>query len=256
MARLSHWDRLGSPQPLQHLVEADRLKPVVRRRITWIDRLRPAGLEPTQVREFYKVILHASIIRTLYFSARCRGWCILARGTRLKLDRRARLNIGRGSRLRIGFALEAAAASCVHVGKGAQLTIRGTVQIFRGTTVLVNDGGRLEIGTRSYINDCATITCFEHVEIGSDCAISWRTNILDANVHELAVSGQPRPRSRPVSIGDAVWIGTGATILPGVAIGDGAVVGAGSVVAHDVPPGSLVAGNPARIIHQRVSWRL
>lgn len=49
----------------------------------------------------------------------------------------------------------------------------------------------------------------------------------------------------PITVGEHVWIGFGAIILPGVSIGDGAIVGAGSVVNHDVPPCSIVAGNPA-----------
>jgi maltose O-acetyltransferase len=54
--------------------------------------------------------------------------------------------------------------------------------------------------------------------------------------------------ARPIRIGDGVWIGGGAIVLPGVAIGDGCVVGAGSIVTRDLPPGSLAVGNPARII--------
>ena len=54
--------------------------------------------------------------------------------------------------------------------------------------------------------------------------------------------------ARPIRIGDNVWIGGSATILPGVSIGDNAVVGEGSVVTRDVEPGTVVAGNPARVI--------
>ena len=52
----------------------------------------------------------------------------------------------------------------------------------------------------------------------------------------------------PVIIGDNVWIGDKATILPGVKIGDGAVIGANSVVTKDVPPYAVIVGNPARVI--------
>lgn len=53
---------------------------------------------------------------------------------------------------------------------------------------------------------------------------------------------------KPVRICRKAWIGAGATILPGVTVGENAVVGAGSVVTHDVAPGTIVAGNPARFI--------
>jgi acetyltransferase-like isoleucine patch superfamily enzyme len=56
----------------------------------------------------------------------------------------------------------------------------------------------------------------------------------------------------PVIIGNNVWIGDKATILPGVTIGDGAIIGANAVVTKDVPPYSVVVGNPARIIKKGV----
>ena len=58
----------------------------------------------------------------------------------------------------------------------------------------------------------------------------------------------------PVTIGDRVWIGCRATVLKGVTIGDGAVVAACSVVTRDVPPRALVAGNPARVVREDVTW--
>lgn len=55
-------------------------------------------------------------------------------------------------------------------------------------------------------------------------------------------------RSRPVTIGNDVWIGGHATILPGVTIGERSVIGAGSVVTRDIPAGVLAAGNPCRVL--------
>lgn len=61
---------------------------------------------------------------------------------------------------------------------------------------------------------------------------------------------EPRFRG-PTTVGNDVWIGLEALILPGVTIGDGAVIGARAVVAHDVPPYAIVAGNPARVVRRR-----
>jgi acetyltransferase-like isoleucine patch superfamily enzyme len=94
----------------------------------------------------------------------------------------------------------------------------------------------------------------DKITIGSNCIISWNANIIDGNAHELIVRGVPKPRTRPVHIGDDVWIGTGATVV-GVTIGAGSVLAAGSVVTSEVPAKALAGGNPARVIREDVTWR-
>jgi tetrahydrodipicolinate N-acetyltransferase len=216
---------------------------------------RPETNTPHSWRYVLRVILRTSIIRTLYLSARYGPWCIVSRGTRIRIGSESRLSLARGSFLFLGFANFGPPPCAIHLGLNARLSIYGTVNICRGTRIYVNDGGHLELGNRSYINDCSVVTCFESIKIGAHCSISWNTNILDTNIHELGVQGVARPRSERVSIGDHVWIGTGAIVLPGVTIGDGAVVAAGSVVKSDVPASVVVAGNPARIVREDVSWR-
>ncbi|WP_309473787.1 DapH/DapD/GlmU-related protein [Curtobacterium sp. AG1037] len=61
---------------------------------------------------------------------------------------------------------------------------------------------------------------------------------------------------KPVRIGNHVWIGQGARVLKGVTVGDGAVIALGSIVTRDVPARALVAGQPARVIRENVSWDL
>ena len=56
--------------------------------------------------------------------------------------------------------------------------------------------------------------------------------------------------AHPVTIGNNVWIGGHACILPGVNIGDNAIIGAGSVVTHDIPAGSVAVGNPCRVVRK------
>lgn len=78
------------------------------------------------------------------------------------------------------------------------------------------------------------------VVVGHDCVIGARTRVL----HNVTIGGRSGVRANPV-IGADVLIGAGAIILGNVTIGDGAVIAAGAVVLHDVPAGSMVAGNPA-----------
>ena len=101
------------------------------------------------------------------------------------------------------------------------------------------------------------ITCANRVTIGDRCLTGKWVTITD-NSHGRTDSETlmtaPIKRSLfskgPVIIGDNVWIGDKATILPGVTIGNGAVIAANAVVTKDVPAYSVAAGNPARIIKQ------
>ena len=87
------------------------------------------------------------------------------------------------------------------------------------------------------------------VTIGDHCALGPRVRILTAT-HNYGYLSLP-DEAASVNIGNFVWIGAGATILPGVTIGNGAVVAAASVVTRDVAPFSIVAGNPARFLKMR-----
>ena len=88
-----------------------------------------------------------------------------------------------------------------------------------------------------------------HITIGNQCALGPRVRVLSAT-HDYRRIDLP-DTAASVTIGNHVWIGAGATVLPGVSIGDGAVVAAGSVVTRNVAPFSIVAGNPARFLKIR-----
>lgn len=75
--------------------------------------------------------------------------------------------------------------------------------------------------------------------------------ITDSDYHPI--NGQDP--DAPVTIGEHVWIGSRSIVMKGVTIGDGAIVAAGSVVTKDVPAGALVAGVPAQVVRDGVSWR-
>ncbi len=136
------------------------------------------------------------------------------------------------------------------VHEGGRLSVEGDFRLHSGFHVSVNRGARLRLGS-GYANTGVSIDCFEDISIGDDVALAKGVVIRDCDSHSIDGA---RDRA-PIRIGHHVWIGTGAIVLKGVTIGEGAVIAAGAVVTRDVAPGSLVAGVPARMIRENVSWR-
>jgi len=108
-------------------------------------------------------------------------------------------------------------------------------------------GFNISIGEAAFLNFGCVILDVAAVTIGANAQIGPNVQLLTADHPRDAktrLSGLEF--GRPILIGENVWIGGGAIILPGVTIGDGAVVGAGAVVTRDVPPDMTVVGNPAK----------
>jgi acetyltransferase-like isoleucine patch superfamily enzyme len=136
---------------------------------------------------------------------------------------------------------------------------------YLGTMFDVGPGGRVKLGDYALVHG-ARIICDAEVSIGDYALISWNVVLMDnyrvpvnaaerRRELELVPSRKPRVASanvaaKAIRIEPNVWIGFDACVLPGVTIGEGAVVGAKSVVTEDVPPFTVVAGNPARVIRQ------
>lgn len=113
----------------------------------------------------------------------------------------------------------------------------------------------ISIGDNCSLGDYSHISAVNAIEIGNNVRMGKNILIVD-NAHgaserailDIAPNKRPLSTKGPVIIEDNVWIGGKTSILPGVRIGRGSIIGAGSVVVKDVPPYSVVAGNPARVI--------
>ena len=108
-------------------------------------------------------------------------------------------------------------------------------------------GKNIKVGRNVFINSGC---CFQDqggIEIGDGTLIGHQVVIATLN-HDPDPEKRGDMFPRPVKIGAKVWIGSHATLLPGVTVGEGAIVAAGAVVTRDVPPRSVVAGVPARVI--------
>ena len=106
---------------------------------------------------------------------------------------------------------------------------------------------RRSVCSRHSIPTSAKISVSGGISIGDGTLIGHRVTLATIN-HGLPPDQRHVHNIAPIVIGKDVWIGSGAILLPGVHVGDGAVVAAGSVVREDVPPRTIVAGVPARII--------
>lgn len=128
---------------------------------------------------------------------------------------------------------------------GDETKIGTFVEIQKGAVI----GRRVKISSHTFI--CEGVEIEDYVFIGHGV-----TFINDKYPHATTETGELQTEANwvcvPTVVKNGASIGSNATILCGVTIGERAIVGAGSVVTHDVPPGVVVAGNPARILHEMV----
>jgi acetyltransferase-like isoleucine patch superfamily enzyme len=145
----------------------------------------------------------------------------------------------------------------LRVGRGAT--------VYAGTMFDIGPRGRVSIGAYTLVNG-ARIICDAEVEIGDYGFISW--NVVFMDTYRAPLDPVKRQRelmqapfrdarvidaavpAKPIHIDRNVWIGFDACVMPGVTIGEGSIVGARSVVFEDVPPYTVVAGNPSRVIRR------
>jgi galactoside O-acetyltransferase len=148
--------------------------------------------------------------------------------------------------------------------KSKSSLIVGSDSLIEAYIAFEQEGTKILIGDRTFIGSSTTISVAEQVSIGDDVLISWGVNIVDHNSHAISFSKRKNDvldwkkgkkdwlnvAISPVNIGNKVWIGSNSIILKGVTIGEGSIIGAGAVVTNDVPPWTIVAGNPARVIRE------
>ena len=145
--------------------------------------------------------------------------------------------------------------------EGCSISI-GSDSNIEASLVLEQAAARISIGSRTHIGGRTLLAAASSIEIGDDVLIAFEALIMDHNSHSLKFRERRHDvrdwlkgtkdwsaiAMAPVRISNKAWIGVRAIVLKGVTIGEGAVVGAGSLVASDVPPWTIVAGNPAKVI--------
>lgn len=139
------------------------------------------------------------------------------------------------------------------MGKNSTLRVKGNFTAYTGTDIRVFENGELNIGS-GYCTCGVQIVCKKKITIGNDVAIARDVIIRDNDAHQTTEANHESLKE--VKIGNHVWIGNRAIIMKGVTIGDGAIIAAGAIVTKDVPENTIVAGVPAKVIKEDITWKL
>lgn len=158
----------------------------------------------------------------------------------------------------------------------AKIKIGNSLIVYRNCDILASGFGEVNIGDECIIGSNFRLYCKQKINIGNHVLISWNVHISDYDGHSIDPNDRlremeniqesfvpnfskkarhqhqcdykPNYVSKPVNIGDNVWIGANSIILKGVSIGSNSVIAAGSVVTKDIPEFCIAAGNPAKIV--------
>ncbi len=161
-----------------------------------------------------------------------------------------------GRRVRIARSTRIAGGACVRLDDDVNIAGMGWILVPGWEQRLRAPGYAIHIGAGTSVGESCTVSAVSHVHIGSRVLFGPRVWVTD---HNHVYSNTDRPILSQgwttggfVDIEDNCWIGTGAVIIgaKGLRIGRGSVVGANSVVTTDVPPHSVVVGNPARVVKE------
>ena len=169
-------------------------------------------------------------------ASRSRAWCWRVRGVQFG----AKSKIGKRAWISNPWMLQT----------GTRCDLESDVSI-----KLCSENAKLTLGDHCYVARFAQFDLVGNCFVGNHVLFATGCLVVDHN-HGTDRSKRIDEQAcvlRSINIGNDVWIGAHATVLPGVTIGDGAIVAANAVVTKDVPPNAIVAGVPAKIIGERMS---
>ena len=199
------------------------------------------------------------LFKYIYFNKFCRNIkgihkIIPYKGTRISIAKSAEIILNADLILN-DCRIKGSKEEClILLRDNAKWTVDGTVQLYYGTTIQIHKNAELSMG-EAHMNVGTTIICANKMTLGQVVNTGRGVFIFDSDHHPIYDGNGSRiNESKPVIIGDNVWIGLKSTILKGAFIESGTVIGAHSLVSGNIPGNCLVATVPARPVMKNIHW--
>ncbi|MFC7043041.1 acyltransferase [Halonotius sp. GCM10025705] len=212
---------------------------------TRLRQLRDVGVRGGAKSVYYS-LRHTSSASALVFTSQV----ITDISANTTFDVNNRFTVGTGRR---GATHPRIGRSKVSTVGSASVSHTGEVMASIGPASVLHVEGDFSMGD-SYINGHSRILCGDEISIGDGVAMAWNIELLDDDRHAISVDGERTDQSTPIKIEDDVWVGHDVSVHKGVTIHEGSIVASDSVVTSDVPPNTLVAGTPAKVVREDVEW--
>ena len=197
-------------------------------------------------------------LRTMPLKKAIRCPIIVSPFTRfLSLSGTIKVNEEKFGSVRMGFdGLAVAYSKPICIENDGNIFIGGHVNFGGGCQLSCRNGANLSIGTQTKIMGEAKIFCSHHIEIGSGCRVSWNTQIIDTDFHEIRnVDNELLNPPAPVIIHDNCWLCSGVKIYKGVEIYQGCVIAGDASICKSVnEPNAVVTGMPIRYLRREIQW--
>jgi acetyltransferase-like isoleucine patch superfamily enzyme len=137
-----------------------------------------------------------------------------------------------------------------------KLHFYGSALIKFGSKISVGPDAELHLGDGFRLSPKSTVVCLKKISFGNNVRISWESFIIDGDFHKIKnLEGEVLNHPAEIRIGNNVWIGMKTTIMKGTEVGDNVIIGAGSFVNKKIDGSfQIIAGHPARVVKQNVTW--
>lgn len=143
------------------------------------------------------------------------------------------------------------------IGNNNRITLKDNCRLCNSELIIRADNAEFILGERSNILEGYFICQGNnnYIHIGNDCLFAHNVEIWNSDTHIITdLKGEIINKSKPIKIGDHVWLGKYVKVLKGVTIGENSVVGMNSMVTRDIPANTINAGIPSRTVRNDINW--